>query len=187
MPVAEGTEILLFDRGRRPSAWTEAIAPSQYAVFLTDLETTMPCSSAGVPQAAAACTCTVFDSLDAAERFANECVRRFPRLRCDVFDAEGRALPPLLVITHPDRRNSIEAAGPSPRWRWMTALVLILASGPLVWIDWHNDFQIIVPTLLGFTCAIAAVRLIHWEIGVRSQERERRRRLDECRRRERQG
>lgn len=184
--LADRTEIRLVEPGR-PGAWTDQLDPTQYAVFLSDVNTAAPHAKDGTPRSARDATCTVCNSLSSAEQLCEEIVRRLPALRCEIFDASGRANPPLLVITHPMHQGAGGFSEASSRGRRLAAIALVLAAGPALWFDWHSGFQYILPTFLGLTAIVAAIRIVHWELGARFQEQQRAERLDAARRRDRDG
>src|SRR5258706_16206997 len=79
-------------------------------------------------------TCIVFQSIDAAQRFCEARVRMIPDLRCDIYDAQGLANSPLLVITHPDFRQKEQSGFLGSRGRMSAATTLLLISVALFWV-----------------------------------------------------
>ena len=63
-------EVALYDPNRKPAGWRGVILPSQYAVFLSDVETETELTSdgsylgPGMPS-----SCLIFDSLEETERY----------------------------------------------------------------------------------------------------------------------
>ena len=178
----------MFDPRRRPREWMEIIRPTQCAVFLRDRLTSTPLSPEGQPfHSLNETTCLLFDTIAEAQQFCEAKVIERPNLSCEVFDAAGRAHPPLLVITHPDSRGSQEAGQVWSRRRKLIAVGLLLAVPPLLWIDWRRRNTLILPTFLAFNCILAALRFLYWDFGLKLRERERQQRLEAHRRLERDG
>lgn len=176
--MTDGREILLFDPRRKPPDWTDLIGPTQCAVLLQDRKTSAPLSLAGQPLATREdATCLLFDRLDAAQQFCEAKVRDLPHVSCEILDAQGRAHPPLMVITHPDYRRHDDSGSTWSRRRKLIAVVLLLVSGPLFWLDWRHSSTLILPTFVGFNCILLAMRFLYWDFGVRHRERERLKRL----------
>ena len=172
-----GAEIRLFDPERSPKDWTDVIRPDQCAVFLRHQESSIPLSISGRPFAEAdAGTCIVFDRIDHAQSFCETKVREFPHLCCEIFDKEGRAHPPLLVITHPDRAHQ-EDAGPvwSRRRKWIAA-ALVAAAGGLLLFNLRGENTL--ATLLAFNCIALAMRFLFWDFGVKHRVNNARVRLE---------
>ena len=115
---------------------------------------------------------------DEAQRFCKAKIQALPRLRCEIYDAQGLAHPPLLVIVHPDHQHKEDSSSYSSRTRKLVAWGLFLISGPLIWIDVHRGSTLIVPTFLAFNCILAGLRLLYWDFGVKHREQERQERLD---------
>jgi hypothetical protein len=181
-----GTEIRLFDPRRNPRDWTDLIRPTQCAVFLKDRTTSAPRVRDGQPfLKPAETTCIVFDHFDAAQRFCEARVQALPQLRCEIYDAQGLAHPPLLVIVHPDHQRKEDSGSFSSRTRKLIAVGLFLISGPLIWIDVRRGSTLILPTFLAFNCILAGLRFLYWDFGVKHREQERRKRLDAHRKMER--
>ena len=109
--VDGGTEIRLFDPERNPPDWTDLMRPTDCAVVLKSQATSASLGTDGQPfRKLADTTCIVFDRLDEAQRFCESKVQALPHLRCEIYDAQGLAHPPLLVIIHPDRQRKEEPA-----------------------------------------------------------------------------
>ena len=180
-----GTELRLFDPKRKPRDWTEIIRPTQFAVFLKDRATSHSRAPDGKPYPNPDDTaCFVFDQLSAAQLFSESKVQAFPHLRCEIYDAQGLAHPPLLVIVHPDQQDREESGSFWSRRRKLIAVVLFLMAPPLIWIDNRRSNTLVLPTFLAFNCILAGLRFLYWDFGLKHQERERRKRVETHRRRE---
>lgn len=183
--MEDSIEIRLYDPRRRPRDWTEIIRPTQCAVFLKDQKTSQSLAPDGNPYPNPDDTaCFVFDRLAGAQQFCESQVQAHPNLRCEIYDAEGLAHPPLLVIVHPDRSHKEEAGSVWSRRRKLIAVLLFLAAPPLIWMDVRRSNTLIVPTFLAFNSILAGLRFLYWDFGLKHQEQERRKRLEAHRRRE---
>jgi hypothetical protein len=170
--------VRVFDPGRQPANWTDIIRSGQFVAFSKDIDTGASRDAAGSPASTDSLTCIIFDSLAEAEAFSNERVQRAPNLRFDVFDAAGRALPPLLTIVHPSRIATLDGNPRSARINKWGAVVLVAAAPILFWVDWWKyDGLLILPTILGINMLIIAARLIQLNVAHASAERARRERL----------
>ncbi len=183
--MVEGVEIRLYDPRREPVEWTEVVLPAQCAVMLKDVATSAPLSREGRPLGRPdEATCMVFDSVAAAQQFCEAKVSENTGIRCEIFDREGLAHPPLVVIIHPSRQRHNESGTFWARRRRVIAIVLFAGALPLFWFDWHRGGSSFLPTFFGINMTVAALRLAYWDFGLRHQERERQKRLEAHRRRE---
>ena len=96
-----------------------------------------------------------------------------------MFDAEGRANPPLLTIVHPSRAQDLDAHPRMLRKRRVIAWALIAAGIALIiyacWIP--ADIAVVVPGVIGINLVIAGGRLLWFNLVVRETERARDERL----------
>jgi hypothetical protein len=174
-----GIEIRVFDPKRNPPDWTEVIRPTQCAVFLRHRKSSLPLSPDGEPYGSVAdVTCVLFDRIDAAREYGEAKVQALPDLCCEIFDAEGRAHPPLLVITHPEHQGKEDSSPIWSRRRKVIAASLTVASIPLFWIDWQHQNTLILPTFLGFNLILTALRFLYWDFGLKHRARETKQRLE---------
>jgi hypothetical protein len=165
----------LYDPARRPPSWTEIIRPDQFAMFAKEVETGAPCDEEGQVFAdPAAAACLLFDSLEAARRFAEEQVLRAPRVRIEIFDGAGRTRPPLVVVVHPSRAHTLTANPRAMRWRTVGAVLLVAGALPLMWYDYQRRGLLVLPTVLAINMILLAVRLVQMNMTVREVERTRR-------------
>lgn len=152
---------------------------NQVAVLATTLDGVL-CDIDGTRLANASdASCVLFDSLEDARAFGRQTIERHPGLRLEVFDATGRANPPLLTIVHP--AHDLEASPRAMRRRrdWGVALVagavVMIAAAfwflPAIWT--------VVLMLLGGNALLAGGRLLLVNVGVRESEALRLRRIEE--------
>jgi hypothetical protein len=172
--------VRLHDPARTPASWMQIISPGQFVLFAKDLDSGMPCDADGIrftdPSDA---TCVICDSLAEAQTVASSAVAETPSLRIDVFDADGRAHPPLVTVLHPSRAQEADTHPRVLGRRRVIAWALIAAGIPLILFAiverQHRD--IILPAFLGINMLIAAGRLLWFNLGVRETERAREERL----------
>lgn len=172
----------LHDPGRRPANWTEIVRPSQFAAFTKDLDTGASCDAEGRPFAdPSAATCLVFDGIDEARAFCEAASLNAPALCFDIFDAEGRARPPLLTVLHPSRA-AVSESHPAVlkrrriiAWTLIACAALVLVTGYRLRDGGHQIFAAVV----GINMLLAAGRLLYFNLGVRETERMRQARLDD--------
>ena len=168
----------LYDRSRKPPNWTDVIARGEYAVFAKDVESGATLDTEGRPFASVGdVTCLVLESLEAARQFCVSQVERMPSLRLEIFDAEGKRHPPLLVVVNPRYARKLPAHPWNLQMRRRIAIVLGCAAPPLLWFDlWHHDGALIYPSLIGLNMWIVAARLVHLNWCAVTAERDRERR-----------
>ena len=158
----------------------QIIGPGQFVLFARDLDSGVPCDTGGRPFADPALgTCVICESLAEAQTVGEAAVRAVPAMRIDVFDAEGRARPPLLTLVHPSRAQEAETHPRVLRRRRVIAWALVAAGIPLILFAAaaHRDRDIILPAFIGINMLLAAGRLLWFNLGVRETERARRERL----------
>jgi len=151
--------------------------PDQCAVLSKDRATSAPLSPLGNPYAdGIECTCLLFDRLDAAQRFCETRVADRPSLICEDFNSEGRAQPPLLVITHPDYASDDDSGPTSSRRRKLIATRLFAVGAALFSINLWGENTL--ATFLASNCVLFGLRFLYWEYAVKHREQERRHRLE---------
>jgi hypothetical protein len=171
--------VRVHDPDRQPTNWSGLIRPGQFVAFAKLLDGGGSCDAEGQPfRAAADTSCLFFDSLDAAEAFCTERARRNPAVRFEIFDAQGRANPPLLVVVDPSRAATLSGNPRTIRRYQVAAAALIAGAAGLFWWDWtqERDF-LVLPTILGANMLLAAGRLLQMSFARRDAERARRERL----------
>jgi hypothetical protein len=170
--------VRLHDPSRRPASWTDIIRPGQFAVFAKDDATGAPRAADGARLAhPAEASCAIFDSIDDARAFCEAGVARDPALRYDVFDADGRARPPLLSVLHPDRAASLETSPQQMRKRQLIAWALIVPAVPALAYAAFDFGQRIMPAFLGVNMLLIGGRLLWLNLALRETERAREQRL----------
>lgn len=172
-----GAEIRLFDPHRDPRDWTDLLGPTDSAVFVKSRTTLVSLDANGKPfPNPDDTTCLVFRSVDAARQFCESTVEALPHVRCEVYDSQGLAHPPLLVVVHPSFHQEEESGSRSSRLRRLIAGALLLASAPLLWmgVHWPNDLT----PYLAFTCILFGLRFLQWDFGLKHREAERRKHLE---------
>ena len=169
------------DPARRPASWTSIIEPQQFVAFAKDLDSGTPCDAAGRPFAdPSQTTCLLFESLGEARAFCEAAALEAPHARFDVFDAQGRANPPLLTVVHPSRAHALDTDPRAVRKRRVIAWCLIAAGiPPIIYACVRNtDIGVIFPGVIGINLLIAGGRLLWLNLGLRETERARQQRLE---------
>ena len=160
-------EFKVYDDSRQPRDWNLLLKPSQCAVFFRRTGSQTPVSADGVPFANFRdSTFLLFQSLEAARGFCEDRVQQHPEIICEIFDDRGKANPPLLTIAHP-RIARNDTLSPSTQKKMKTlAALLVVGAIPLFWWDWRTGGWLVMPTFLGFTMILVAVRLLWWNVGL---------------------
>ena len=170
----------LYDPARRPANWTDVIRADQFAAFAKQLGTGIACDLDGrvfdEPHHAA---CAVFDSFREARRESEAAVARTPAVQIDIFDAQGRANPPLLTVVHPDRATTQDAGPQAARRRSLIAWGLVVASAPLMVLAFALDDSLmgILPGFIAANMLLFGGRLLWFNLGMRETERVREERV----------
>ena len=158
----------------------QIVRPGQLVLFAKDLDSGAPCDTDGRPFAdPAQATCVICESLAEAQAVAEAALAKAPALRIDIFDADGRANPPLVTLLHPSRAKEGEAHPRVLRRRQIIAWALIALGIPLIvfaYVEYERR-EIILPAFVGINMLIAAGRLLWFNLGVRETERARQERL----------
>ena len=131
-----GREIKVYDHSRQPRDWHKLLTRMQCAVFFKRVNSEIPLSPNGVPVTRFRdCTFLLFNTLEEARRFSEARVREYPDMCCEIFDARGKAVPPLLTVVHPCIAKHDELSASSVRKRTVAAVLLFVCSLPLIWWD----------------------------------------------------
>jgi hypothetical protein len=155
-------ELKLFDAQRRPPNWMGHVREGEYALFFKDADSGQEMTAdATLPKES---TCLVTGSLDEALDFAQARVDAVPSLRCDIFDAQGKANPPVASIVHQDHRSLENTASKGWQRIWF-GIALLPIGAPMILYDWHREWALIWPAFFGIQIVAAGVRLIVWGTG----------------------
>ena len=146
--------------------------PTECAVFLKDRTTSISLAPDGQAYPSPAqVTCIVFKRLDAAQRFCEAKVQTLPQLRCEIYDAQGLAHPPIAVILHPESQGREEAGPIWSRRRKLGAGALSLISLPLFWMGIWSSNSRDLAIFLGINCILVALRFLYWDFGLKHRTR----------------
>ncbi|MEO7271415.1 MAG: hypothetical protein ABIX28_01710 [Vicinamibacterales bacterium] len=175
------TALRLYDPDRRPPNYTDLIQPHQFVVFASEAETGSPVEADGRPfPSAEETTCLVFEALAEARSFCTDRVAEHESVRFEVFDGRGRIDEPLLLIVSPARASRLEGSRQMIRLRTRIAILLFVAGPPLIYYDYRvSGGSLVLPTFLGISMILAALRLLFMNRGVRDAEHRRQERLKE--------
>lgn len=178
-------EFKVYDKTRQGRDWTSLVGPTQCAVFFKDFRTAEPLSrGASALRKMTDCTFLVFDRLEDAQHFCQGQVKQHPSMCCEVFDSEGKAKPPLLVIVDSSVARKDELSPSWVRRRKILAIVSFVCAVPLFVWDWKTGGYLILPTVVGINLVFLGLRLLYWNTALRDRTRERARRLKNHLRRE---
>ena len=181
-PIQQGVfrEFKVYDKTRQPADWTSLVGPTQCAAFLKDVKTANPLATDGSEITHLGdCRFLLFDHLEEARAFCEAQVQRYPFMCCEIFDAEGKAKPPLLAIMHPSaaRKNEL-----SPTWvkrRKVIAIASLVAAGVLFVADWRSEYELLWPSLLAVNLLPLGLRLLYWNTASAERSRTQAKRLAE--------
>jgi len=186
--IESGTyrEFKVYDDTRHPPEWTSLVGPAQCAVFLKDVKTANPLALDGREiEHNRDCAFFLFDRLDDARKFCAAQVEHFPFMCCDIFDADGKAKPPMLVIMHPDAAKMDELSPSSVKWRKNVAIGSLVASAGLFAADWRSEFELTWPSILAVNLFLLGLRFLYWNTASSERRRTQAKRVAEHLRRER--
>jgi hypothetical protein len=173
--------VRLHDPSRRPAGWMDIIRPGQFAVFASDADSGGPRDLEGARLATADAVCAIVDTLEEARAVCDAAVALHPALRLDVFDAEGRARPPLLTVAHPQRAAALEHAPRQMRTRRIIGWSLIAFGVPQVVYAYlesaNRDRDIVLPAFIGINMILFGGRLLWLNLALRETERAREARI----------
>lgn len=181
-------EFKVYDKTRPSRDWMSLVGATQCAVFFKDVQTAAPLSHDGIAfDRPGDCTFLVFDRLDDARRFCEARSKEHPWMCCEVFNWEGKAKPPLLVVIDPSVAEKDELSRSRVRRRTILSIVLFLCAIPLFVWDWKSDGSLILPTVVGINMIFLGLRFLYWNSARNERAREQVRRLEEHLRREESG
>jgi hypothetical protein len=157
-----GLELRVYDDARVPRDWHRVLKPWQCALLFRRVNSETPVSSDGVAFSHVRdSTFWLFDRFDDARAFCTACVREHPEICAEIYDDRGKAQPPIVVIMAAEAAARDELSAVSVRNRKLLAILLMLCSLPLFWWDWRTGGWLVLPTFLGLTMILAAVRLLY--------------------------
>jgi hypothetical protein len=186
-PIHEGAfrVFKVYDETRQPADWTSLVGATQCAVFLKDVKTANPLATDGREiDRLRDCTFLLFDHLEEARTFCEAQVQKFPFMCCEIFDADGKAKPPLLAIMHPTAARKDEL---SPTWvkrRRVLAIASLVAAPALFIADWRSEYELLWPSLLAVNLLPLGLRLLYWNTASTERNRRQAKRIEEHLRRE---
>jgi hypothetical protein len=155
-------ELQLFDAARRPPNWMGHIREGEYALFFKDVKSGQELTANGdLPKDS---VCLIASSLDEALDFAQARVNAISALRCDIYDAQGKANPPVATIVHQNNKSLENTAAKGWKRIWF-GIALLPIGAPIIVFDWHRDWALIWPAFFGIQIFAAGVRLIVWGTG----------------------
>jgi hypothetical protein len=126
----------LFDPAARPQSWNERMAPGEFAVLYSG-------AVAGGPDVN---TCAIFPSLPEAEEFAQRQAELYPTLRCRIYDHDGLGAAPLREVRGAKFKGEREMSTRMRRW---VGSVFLFGGVVLFLIDWHANYELLWPAILG--------------------------------------
>ena len=131
-------EFKVYDDTRQPRDWNALLTPAQCAVFFKHIQNSYPLSPDGVAiPRFKDCTFVRFDSVEEARQFCEGKVQQFPYMCCEVFDCNGKAKPPLVVVVHPSASEEDELSDTWVRRRKIIAIACFIGALPLFVWDWR--------------------------------------------------
>jgi len=179
-------EFKVYDKTRQPAEWTSLVGPTQCAVFLKDLETANPLATDGSAIGHLSnCRFLLFDHLAEARDYCEAQVQRYPSMCCEIFDAQGKAKPPLLVIINANAARKDELGPTWVKRRKVMAIASLVAALTLFIADWRSEFELLWPSLLAVNLLPLGLRLLYWNSAGAKRKLAQAQRLEEHLQRER--
>jgi hypothetical protein len=171
-------EFKIYDKNW-PGDWMSRVGPTQCVALFKDFHTAAPVSYRGesFPKMTD-CTFVLFDSLDEAKTFCEAQVRQHPSMCAEIFDHQGRAKDPLVVVVDSTVAEKAELSRSSVRRRKVWAFVLFCIAVPLIAWDWSKDWDLIWPAVLGLNIGVFGLRLLYWNTARAERNRERAHRVE---------
>lgn len=162
--MGEPRSLPLLDLNAQPQSWNERMSATEFAVLNSGVA-----GEAGV----SANVCTVFESLDEAERFAREQVALHPQLRCRIYDHHGFGAQPVREVRGAEHKGESEISARFRRWGGM---VLFFGGLLLMVVDWASGFTLSWPAMLGARMAPVGLVLLLTELVIVIEVRRKNRR-----------
>jgi hypothetical protein len=148
-------EVLLYDPARVPRHWTELMAPTDFAVFIIHDRIDTPLSAAGIPLSPEKATCVLFPDRKSADEFCAHVVSSVRGTRCEIYDKDGKAKPPLQIYKDPSLPKE---DFPRSRWGWF----LIVIGVAMLIYDATTGWDAIWPTAAGAKLILAGIVWASW-------------------------
>jgi hypothetical protein len=164
--AATGIELKIYDHARVPRDWHRLLHPWQCAILFRRVNSEAPVSPDGVAFGPIRdSTFWLFDRLADARVFCEARVREHPEICAEIYDDRGKARPPLVVVMAAEAAAQDELSAAAVENRKRLAILLILCSLPLFWWDVRTGGWLVLPTFLGLTMILAAVRLLYMNLA----------------------
>ena len=161
-----GLELRVYDGARAPRDWHRLLQPWQCGVFFRRVDSETCVSADGIAFGRIHdSTFWLFDRLADARQFCETCVREHPDICGEIYDHRGKARPPRVVVLAPQAAARDELGPSAVRNRKLLAAVLILCSLLLFWWDGRTGGWLVLPTFLGITMILAALRILHLNLA----------------------
>jgi hypothetical protein len=156
----------LLDLEAQPQSWNERMTPGEYAVLYSGIPEGAPLDSK---------TCTVFDSLQEAERYASDQTAMWPELRCRIYDRQGFGSQPVREIRGKAHKGDSEITARLRRWG---GSVLFVGGAVLTIADMATDYRMLWPSMIGVRMMPAGLVLLVTELVIVIEARRKARRGD---------
>jgi hypothetical protein len=173
-------EVRVVDESRTPRDWNLLLGPAECAVFCKRVGSETPLSADGEPFARFSdATFVLMANLDEARAFCEARVAEHPEICCEIYDQAGKAKPPLAIVLHPREAAKDEMSAASVRKRTALAVGLVLAAPLFFWWDHRAGGTLVMPTYVGITLLLIALRIWYWNFARKERSREEARRVEE--------
>lgn len=127
--------------------WHERMNAGEYAVHFSHF----PADDYSAPY------CTVFATLPDAEAYARQRSGEQPTLRCTIYDHQGFVGAPIRDIRGSAYKDK---EGLSPLFRRWAGSTLFFSGVVLTIIDWHTDFRLGWPAMIGTRILVPGLALL---------------------------
>jgi hypothetical protein len=184
-PSGAFREFKVYDNARQGRDWMSLVGPTQCAVFFKDFRTAVPLSRDGAAfDKMTDCTFLIFDQFEDARHFCEAQVKQYTSMCCEVYDSDGKAKPPLLVVVNSSLAEKDELSASWVRRRKIMAIGSFGCAIPLLVWDWTTGSYLILPTVVGINLIVLGLRLLYWNTARSDRSKEQARRLKNHLRRE---
>jgi hypothetical protein len=170
--MTEPRTLPLFDPTATPQSWNERMVPGEYAILYANLQPQLLEQPPGSHPVTGP-ICVVFDSLPAAEAYAERQVAQFPRLRCNIYDHNGMGHDPIRQICGIHGRDTNEISAGFRRWGGSALLLLSIILGIA---EWRSDFTLTWAGTIASRLAPAGVVLLVTELAIIAEAKLKKRR-----------